>query len=70
MGAAMVLCLLLLLLLQFLLFREGAFTIDDYKEAVYHLCFYDCRNYGEKDVLSDKHVKEGGERFSKLPLFS
>jgi hypothetical protein len=25
---------------------------------------------GGSDVLSDKHLKEGGERFSKLPLFS
>lgn len=42
-GAEMVLCLLLLLL-QFLPLRAGAFTIDDYKEAVYHLCYYDCCN--------------------------
>lgn len=24
--------------------RGKTLTIDDYKEAVYHLCFYDCGN--------------------------
>lgn len=44
MWAEMVLSLWLLGL-QFLLFWGGeTFTIDDYKEAVYHLCFYDCSN--------------------------
>lgn len=43
-GTKMLLPTLLMLLPQFLLFGEGTFTTDDYKEAVYHLCFYDCSN--------------------------